>query len=102
MSRSCDVEGIFGGAVSFAKLLILTPFFMTTESGETITGVLSLDRLGARGMFIGMIAAFLAAEILLVASQNAVGKSKCLMGCAPAVTKSFAALIPAIVTLTIF
>ena len=63
LSQSYDVEGIFGGAVAFSSFLILTPFFMSTESGETVNGVLSLDRLGAKGMFLGMIAAFVAAEI---------------------------------------
>ena len=46
--------------MSFASFLILTPFAMKTVGGEDVTGVLSLDRLGAKGMFIGMIAAFLA------------------------------------------
>ena len=44
---------IFGGAVSFASFLILTPFVMTTVGGEEVSGVLTLDRLGAKGMFIG-------------------------------------------------
>lgn len=101
LSKSYDVEGIFGGAVSFASFLILTPFFMTTESGETVTGVLSLDRLGAKGMFIGMIAAFLAAEIYCRVTKRG-WQIKMPDGVPPAVTKSFAALIPAIVTLTIF
>ncbi|GAB7305783.1 MULTISPECIES: PTS cellobiose transporter subunit IIC [Enterococcus] len=101
LSKSYNVEGIFGGAVSFASFLILTPFFMTTESGETITGVLSLDRLGAKGMFIGMIAAFLAAEIYCRVTKRG-WQIKMPDGVPPAVTKSFAALIPAIVTLTIF
>lgn len=101
LSKSYDVEGIFGGAVSFASFLILTPFFMTTESGETVTSVLSLDRLGAKGMFIGMIAAFLAAEIYCRVTKRG-WQIKMPDGVPPAVTKSFAALIPAIVTLTIF
>lgn len=101
LSKSYDVEGIFGGAVSFASFLILTPFFMTTESGETVTGMLSLDRLGAKGMFIGMIAAFLAAEIYCRVTKRG-WQIKMPDGVPPAVTKSFAALIPAIVTLTIF
>lgn len=101
LSKCYDVEGIFGGAVSFASFLILTPFFMTTESGETVTSVLSLDRLGAKGMFIGMIAAFLAAENYCRVTKRG-WQIKMPDGVPPAVTKSFAALIPAIVTLTIF
>ena len=65
LSKSYDEEGIFGGAVAFASFLMITPFFMTIEGGEVIQGVLSLDRLGAKGMFIGMIAAFLATEIFV-------------------------------------
>lgn len=74
LSKSYDVEGIFGGAVSFASFLLLTPFVMTLENGTEVTGVLSLDRLGAKGMFIGMIAAFLAVEL-----PKKVGKLKCPM-----------------------
>lgn len=101
LSKSYDVEGIFGGAVSFASFLLLTPFMMTTADGVEITGVLSLDRLGAKGMFIGMIAAFLAAEIYCRITKKG-WQIKMPDGVPPAVSKSFAALIPAVLTLTIF
>lgn len=101
LSESYEVEGIFGGAVSFASFLILTPFVMTLESGEQISGILSLDRLGAKGMFIGMIAAFLAAEIYCRITKRG-WQIKMPDGVPPAVTKSFAALIPAVLTLTVF
>lgn len=101
LSESYEVEGIFGGAVSFASFLILTPFAMTLESGEQVSGILSLDRLGAKGMFIGMLAAFLAAEIYCRVTKRG-WQIKMPDGVPPAVTKSFAALIPAVVTLTVF
>ncbi|MGX7132542.1 MULTISPECIES: PTS cellobiose transporter subunit IIC [Enterococcus] len=101
LSKSYDVEGIFGGAVSFASFLILTPFFTVTEGGETVSNVLSLDRLGAKGMFIGMIAAFLAGEIYCRVTKRG-WQIKMPDGVPPAVTKSFAALIPAIITLSVF
>lgn len=101
LSKSYDVEGIFGGAVSFASFLLLTPFMMTTADGVEVTGVLSLDRLGAKGMFIGMIAAFLAAEIYCRITKRG-WQIKMPDGVPPAVSKSFAALIPAVLTLTIF
>lgn len=101
LSQSYDVEGIFGGAVAFSSLLILTPFFMSTESGETVNGVLSLDRLGAKGMFLGMIAAFVAAEIYCRVTKRG-WQIRMPDGVPPAVTKSFAAMIPAILTLTVF
>lgn len=101
LSESYEVEGIFGGAVSFASFLILTPFAMTLENGEQISGILSLDRLGAKGMFIGMLASFLAAEIYCRVTKRG-WQIKMPDGVPPAVTKSFAALIPAVMTLTVF
>lgn len=101
LSESYEVEGIFGGAVSFTSFLILTPFVMTLENGEQISGILTLDRLGAKGMFIGMLAAFLAAEIYCRVTKRG-WQIKMPDGVPPAVTKSFAALIPAVVTLTVF
>jgi PTS system cellobiose-specific IIC component len=101
LSKSYKVEAIFGGAVSLASFLILTPFVLLTEDGTEVSGVLSLDRLGAKGMFIGMIAAFIAAEIYCRITKKG-WQIKMPDGVPPAVTKSFAALIPAVVTLTFF
>lgn len=101
LSKSYDVESIFGGAISFASFLILTPFFVTSDSGETISNVLSLDRLGAKGMFLGMIVSFIATEIYSRTSRKG-WQIKMPDSVPPAVAKSFAALIPAILTLSIF
>lgn len=101
LSKSYGVEGIFGGAISFASFLILTPFFVTSDSGETISNALSLDRLGAKGMFLGMIVSFIAAEIYSRTSRKG-WQIKMPDSVPPAVAKSFAALIPAILTLSIF
>lgn len=101
LSKSYGVEGIFWGAISFASFLILTPFFVTSDSGETISNVLSLDRLGAKGMFLGMIVSFIAAEIYSRTSRKG-WQIKMPDSVPPAVAKSFAALIPAILTLSIF
>ena len=101
LSKSYDVEAVFGGVVALASFLFLTPFVIETQGGETVTGVLSLDRLGAKGMFLGMITAFLAGEIYRKAVQKDI-TIKMPAGVPPAVAKSFAALIPALITLTFF
>lgn len=101
LSKSYDVEAVFGGVVALASFLFLTPFVVETQGGETITGVLSLDRLGAKGMFLGMISAFVAGEIYRKAVQKDI-TIKMPAGVPPAVAKSFAALIPALITLTFF
>lgn len=101
LSKSYDVEAVFGGVVSLAAFLILTPFEMVTEGGEVVGGVLALDRLGAKGMFIGMIAAFVAGEIYSRLSKKGFTITM-PEGVPPAVATSFSALIPAIGTLTLF
>ncbi|OAT74040.1 PTS cellobiose transporter subunit IIC [Parageobacillus thermoglucosidasius] len=101
LSKSYEVEGIFGGAIALASFLILTPFVLNVEGKEAVQGVIPLDRLGAKGMFLGMITAFVAAEIYRKVVQKNI-TIKMPAGVPPAVAKSFAALIPAVVTLTVF
>jgi PTS system cellobiose-specific IIC component len=101
LCQSYKIDGIFGGAVSLSAFLILTPFVIQLENKEQIVGVLSLDRLGAKGMFIGMIAAFIAAELFSKITKKG-WQIKMPDSVPPAVAKSFAALIPAIITLSIF
>lgn len=101
LSRSYNVEAVFGGVVALASFLFLTPFVVESTSGEVVSGVLSLDRLGAKGMFLGMITAFLAGEIYRKVVQRDI-TIKMPAGVPPAVAKSFAALVPAFITLTVF
>ncbi|EHJ52724.1 PTS cellobiose transporter subunit IIC [Streptococcus macacae] len=101
LSKGYEVEGVFGGAVALSSFLLLTPFYMQTDSGKTVSNVLSLDRLGAKGMFLGMITAFIAAE-LYSRFSNKGWQIKMPDTVPPAVAKSFAALIPGTLTLFIF
>lgn len=101
LSKTYEVEGVFGGAVSLSSFLILTPFFLETDKGEVVNSVLSLDRLGAKGMFLGMITAFVAAELYSRMSKRG-WQIKMPDTVPPAVAKSFAALIPGTLTLSIF
>lgn len=101
LSKSYEVEGIFGGAIALASFLLLTPFVLQVEGKEAVQGVIPLDRLGAKGMFLGMITAFTAGEIYRKVVQKNI-TIKMPAGVPPAVAKSFAALIPAVVTLTFF
>ncbi|MED4227722.1 PTS cellobiose transporter subunit IIC [Neobacillus cucumis] len=101
LSKSYNVEAVFGGAIALVSFLILTPFVLQPEHGQAVTGVIPIDRLGAKGMFLGMITAFISAEIYrTIVHKNITIKMP--PGVPPAVAKSFAALIPAIITLTVF
>lgn len=101
LSRAYDIDPVFGGAVSLSSYLILTPFEMMTEGGELVTGVLTLDRLGAKGMFVGMVAAFLAAELYVRITKRGITITM-PEGVPQAVARSFSAMIPAILTLSTF
>ncbi|PRS00646.1 PTS system, cellobiose-specific IIC component [Bacillus sp. NMCN6] len=101
LSKSYDVEAVFGGVIALASFLLLTPFLLEQEGGASIAGVIPVDRLGAKGMFLGMITGFLSAEIYryFVQKKFVINMPQ---GVPPAVSKSFAALIPATLTLTAF
>ncbi|MEX2803650.1 PTS sugar transporter subunit IIC [Streptococcus sp. H31] len=99
-------EGLFSAVVSLAAFLILTPFFfdVLNDDGEmvaTATGALSLDRLGAKGMFLGILTSFFAAKLFVYLTKKGF-TIKMPDSVPPAVSKSFSALIPAIGTLMLF
>lgn len=101
LSKDQEVDALFGAAVAFAAFLVLTPLEIVTENGEVVSNVFSIDRLGAKSMFVGMFAAFFSAALYAkFVKKNFVIKMPSSVP--PAVSKSFAALIPAILTLTIF
>ncbi|GAA5416018.1 PTS system oligo-beta-mannoside-specific EIIC component [Paraliobacillus ryukyuensis] len=89
-------EAIYGGVVAVAAFLILTPKVV-----EGVSGAIPTALLGAEGMFLGIFTAFFAAEIY----QYFVKKNltiKMPAGVPDAVSRSFSALIPITLTLTIF
>ncbi|MBU3154497.1 PTS cellobiose transporter subunit IIC [Clostridium estertheticum] len=102
LSKQYKIDAIYGAATAVASFLILTP--TTFEFGTkkiVVDGVLPLDRLGAKGMFVGIIGSFIAVEIY----RRVVAKNwtiKMPEGVPDAVSKSFSALIPAFITLTTF
>ncbi|WP_094243821.1 PTS cellobiose transporter subunit IIC [Tetragenococcus halophilus] len=89
-------EAIYGAAVALGALLILTP-----QEAEGIEGVIPTSALGAEGMFLGIITAFVAAELY----QYFVKKDftiKMPQGVPGGVSRSFSSLIPTSLTLTVF
>lgn len=101
LTKSYDEDGVFGGVVALASFLILTPFNFLTAEGVEVASALTTDRLGAKGMFIGMLAAFLATEIYVRITKKGI-KITMPDGVPDAVSRSFSSLIPAISTLTVF
>ena len=101
LAKSYDVEPIFPAAISVAAFLVLTPLFVNGADGSIISDVIPLERLGAKGMFVGILAAFFA-TILYVYIVNKNWTIKMPNGVPPTVAKSFAALIPACLVLAVF
>ena len=89
-------EAIYGGVVAFAAFLILTPQIL-----EGVDGVIPTSSLGAEGMFLGIFTAFISAELyrFFVDKEWTI---KMPAGVPGAVSKSFSALIPVTLTLTVF
>lgn len=101
-SKEKEVEPIFGAAIALSAFILLTPSEVPFgETGEVVGNVLSIDRLGAKGMFVGMMGSFIAAMIYTyITNKN--WTIKMPPSVPAAVSKSFAALIPAVITLSIF
>lgn len=103
LSKQYKVEGVYGAAVAVASFVLLTP--TTLQFGKTakdvVDGVIPLDRLGAKGMFVGIIAAFIAVEIYRTIIQKN-WTIKMPPGVPDAVSRSFSSLIPAFITLCFF
>lgn len=92
LATSYKVEGIYGSAIAISAFFLVTPL----ENGG-----MSLDRLGAKGMFVGILVAILSGELY----KRAVLKGwtiKMPDSVPPAVSRAFSALIPAFLTLTLF
>lgn len=96
LTESYELESIYGGAVALAAFLILTPQVL-----EETEGVIPTSVLGAEGMFLGIITAFVAAELYRF-FVNRGWTIKMPAGVPGAVAKSFSALIPITMTLSVF
>lgn len=96
LTESYDIEGIYGGVAALAAFLILTPQVL-----EDVSGVIPTSVLGAEGMFLGIFTAFIAAELYRFFVQKN-WTIKMPSGVPEAVSRSFSALIPITLTLSVF
>lgn len=89
-------EAIYGGVVALGSFLILTP-----QVVDGVSGVIPTSSLGAQGMFVGIITAFIAAELYqwFVRKNFSINMPE---GVPSAVSRSFSSLIPVSITLTLF
>ncbi|MFZ3196129.1 MAG: PTS cellobiose transporter subunit IIC [Bacillus mycoides] len=93
LAKSYGVDGLSAGIISFGALIILTP---TTPK----EGGLNLAWTGAQGLFVAIIVALLVTEVFRFFVQRNI-TFKMPDGVPPAVLRSFAAIVPAFVILTV-
>lgn len=102
-AKQLESDGISGGAVSLVCFLILTPKSHTAyvnEAGNAFSGF-ALGHLGASGMFVAMISAIVSVKIFVSVKKRG-WVIKMPDGVPPAVSQSFAALIPSAVAMLVF
>jgi PTS system cellobiose-specific IIC component len=99
------VNPLFSGVVSLTAWFILMPFSFdfTPEGSKEVFKVsgLSLDWLGSKGVFIGILTAFLAVRIYKIIIDKGL-VIKMPAGVPPTVGQSFASLFPATFVMTAF
>ena len=98
-SRELNVDKLSGATVAVVSWFILMPC-KVTDGSVTLNGI-PLDWVGSKGIFIGIITAFVSVHIYAwVIKKGWIIKMP--KGVPPAVTQSFAALVPSAVVLGVF
>lgn len=98
-SEQMNVDRLFGAAISLVSWFLIMPYEILV--GDTVVSGIPLAWVGSRGIFIGIICAFLSVHIYAWVNKKG-WVIKMPEGVPPTVTKSFAALIPAGVTVLVF
>ncbi|MGX7025013.1 PTS cellobiose transporter subunit IIC [Vagococcus hydrophili] len=105
LARQFDEDAMQAAVVSLVAFFIVTPYttFFTPEGSETVYEVSSLPLkwMGSSGLFLGMITALIATRLFVFVLKKG-WKIKMPEGVPPTVVKSFEALIPSFVVVSIF
>lgn len=95
LAKHYDSNALAAGVLSFGCLLML-------YNGSAADWALPYAFLGAQGLFVAIFVALVATEIFVHLLKNKKLVIKMPEGVPPAVSKSFAALIPGAITLVVF
>lgn len=95
LARSYDKDGLAAGMVSFGSLLML-------YASSAKDWALPYGFLGAQGLFVSLFVALVSTEIFVKLMGNKKLIIKMPEGVPPAVGRSFAALLPSLITIVIF
>ena len=103
LSESYKLDGISGALLALVSFLLVSPFLITFKHekfGELTTSGIPTGLMGSAGLFVAIIMALISTEIFnFIVKKDMVIKMPDMVP--PAVSKSFAALIPAFFIITI-
>ena len=94
-------DGIAGGISALLSFMIVTPLAQITTKDDKIITAISMDWLGAKGLFVAMFVAIIA-SLLFVWFTKKGWVIKMPEGVPPMVSQSFSSLVPIFITGTIF
>jgi PTS system cellobiose-specific IIC component len=105
LAKHYKIDAVSAGVISVAAFLMATPFQIpfTPSNSHTevlVTGGIPVDLMGSKGLFVALVIALLSTEIYRwILQKNLVIRMP--DGVPPAVSKSFVALIPGFVIITL-
>lgn len=102
LSKSYKLDGVSGGTLSLlAYFMTIIPSIATSNNGEGLGFVLPMNKLGGSGLFVGIVMAIFAVEILRFFKTKGITINM-PEGVPDSVSRSFEALFPtiAVVVLT--
>lgn len=100
-AREKKVDSIQAAAVAAISFLVLTPDKIFVETAKDPVSALSFEYLGTNGIFVGLVVAFVSVIIYSYTTKKG-WTIKMPDGVPPAVTKSFAALVPSAIVMILF
>lgn len=100
-TKQAGHDGIAGGTAALVNFMIVTPLAQIITKDDTVVTAISLDWLGAKGLFVAMIVGLLTG-VLFVYMTNKGWTIKMPEGVPLMVTNSFSALIPMFLIGTLF
>ena len=106
LAKGYDSNGLSAGLIALANFAILIPQApsVTSPGGETFNawGNINWGYVNAQGMFVAILVALISTEIFVKLSKSDKLVIKMPEGVPPAVSRSFASLIPGMIALSVF
>ncbi len=106
LAKSYEVDGLSAGLISLANFAILIPQAanVVSPSGEAFGawGNINWGYTNSQGMFVALLVAIVSTEIFVKLSKSDRLIIRMPEGVPPAVSKSFAALMPGLITVSVF